>query len=553
MNHCVITLGGSLAIALACGVSAQSVSQSPTSSASPYVRPLQGGPAVDVVSFLTVGDSVNLGADGVTPYRMVGLPDGLGAYDNGDGTMTLLVAQELTSTAGGVRHAHQPAGFAGGAFVSRWVIRTAPGADFLRVVDGQDLMTSVATVSNGTGGSLFNFNRFCSADLADSSAYFNPATGRGTTERIFLAGEEGGAGGRVIATGVVERKGYELPAFNPLLGGWENALARPLQSDTTVVMATSDGGENRVFIYVGTKQDTGNLVERAGLMNGAGYGVQVQLDGVNVGAESRDFCFAASGAAAYSARFAFTPGASGTKFLRPEDGAWDVAHPNDFYFVTTDRIDTTEIGGTQVARSRLFRMRFDDASNPLAGGTIEALLTGTEGQNMLDNMCVFSDASGGTRILCQEDPGNSVHNAKTWLYTVANDSMIKVLESDPARFGDLTLPATAPFNVDEENSGVIDAREVLGLGWFIGTAQSHYGIAGELVEGGQLYAFYLPMAVNGCSADIGLPLDGIVDGRDLGALLGNWGNAGTGDLDSNGTVDGADLGLLLGAWGACGQ
>ncbi|MFO0872922.1 MAG: hypothetical protein U0575_02990 [Phycisphaerales bacterium] len=43
--------------------------------------------------------------------------------------------------------------------------------------------------------------------------------------------------------------------------------------------------------------------------------------------------------------------------------------------------------------------------------------------------------------------------------------------------------------------------------------------------------------------------DGIVNGSDLGLLLGQWGGPGSGDLDGNGVVDGADLGLLLGNWG----
>ncbi|MFO0872884.1 MAG: hypothetical protein U0575_02780 [Phycisphaerales bacterium] len=48
-----------------------------------------------------------------------------------------------------------------------------------------------------------------------------------------------------------------------------------------------------------------------------------------------------------------------------------------------------------------------------------------------------------------------------------------------------------------------------------------------------------------------LNADGVVDGADLGILLGAWGGAQVGDLDGNGVVDGADLGLLLGAWGPC--
>jgi hypothetical protein len=58
-----------------------------------------------------------------------------------------------------------------------------------------------------------------------------------------------------------------------------------------------------------------------------------------------------------------------------------------------------------------------------------------------------------------------------------------------------------------------------------------------------------PVCVQPCAAD----LDGnrLVNGADLGVLLGNWGNAGAGDLDGNGVVNGADLGALLGAFGPC--
>jgi formylglycine-generating enzyme required for sulfatase activity len=45
--------------------------------------------------------------------------------------------------------------------------------------------------------------------------------------------------------------------------------------------------------------------------------------------------------------------------------------------------------------------------------------------------------------------------------------------------------------------------------------------------------------------------DRIVNGPDLGILLGQWEQVGPGDLDGNGVVDGADLGIMLGAWGRC--
>jgi hypothetical protein len=47
--------------------------------------------------------------------------------------------------------------------------------------------------------------------------------------------------------------------------------------------------------------------------------------------------------------------------------------------------------------------------------------------------------------------------------------------------------------------------------------------------------------------------DGVVDGADLGTLLGAWGSFGSPeDLNGDSVVDGADLGMLLGEWGPCG-
>ena len=550
MSRSIITLASSVALATTVAATAQSVITGPSSSATPYVRPHNGYP-VDVVSIITVGDFVNYKPDGVSPYYFCGIPDGMGAYKNNDGTMTVLVTHEYATTnGGGVPRAHHPAGFSNGAFTSQWKINTTPGADFLKVVRGEDMMNSVQTVTNGSGGSLYTLQRFCSADLAEVSGLYNPSSGLGTTERIFLSGEEASGAGRVIGTGISERVGVELIPFNALVGAWENICVRPMASDKTVVVATSDGNANRVFVYEGTKQSTGSIMDKAGLTNGTGYGIQVQVNGVNVASESRDFCFNSSGKPRYSADFTLVQGNAGTTFLRPEDGAWDPANPADFYFVTTDRIDSIPYGGTQVGRSRLFRMRFNDVSNVLAGGTIEALLDGTDVMNMGDNITVFNDLQGGTRVIITEDPGNSPQNAKHLLYTVATDTLDVMIECDKARFGDWGgLAATAPFNQDEEVSGVIDARDTLGLGWFWTNIQCHYNIPGELAQGGQLLAFFCPAAVGSSMADLSTPLDGVVGGDDLAALLNAWGNSGgRADINRDGTVNGGDLTELLNAW-----
>lgn len=59
-----------------------------------------------------------------------------------------------------------------------------------------------------------------------------------------------------------------------------------------------------------------------------------------------------------------------------------------------------------------------------------------------------------------------------------------------------------------------------------------------------------PASAQSCGGD--LNGDRVVDGADLGLLLGAWNAASSGaDINQDGTVDGADLGLLLGGWGPC--
>ena len=44
----------------------------------------------------------------------------------------------------------------------------------------------------------------------------------------------------------------------------------------------------------------------------------------------------------------------------------------------------------------------------------------------------------------------------------------------------------------------------------------------------------------------------MVDGADLGLLIGDWGMDGAAtDINGDGTVDGGDLAYILSAWGAC--
>lgn len=64
----------------------------------------------------------------------------------------------------------------------------------------------------------------------------------------------------------------------------------------------------------------------------------------------------------------------------------------------------------------------------------------------------------------------------------------------------------------------------------------------------QMYGLSVTLTGGGCPGD--LSGDGVIDGADLGILLGAWGSVGSpADLNNDGVVDGADLSSLLGCWG----
>ncbi|MDN3656743.1 HYR domain-containing protein [Ferruginibacter paludis] len=481
----------------------------PSTTQSPYLTSLK--PGVQFKSFLSVNDAVG-------GYKMAGIPDGLGAFDNGNGTFTLLVNHEIGNTLG-IARAHGSKG----SFVSKWIVNKAD----LSVVSGSDLMQNVnlydtatktyTTYNAGNPSTKAVFGRFCSADLPALSAFYNTASGLGTTERIFMNGEETNDESRQMAhivTGANAGTSWELPAFGK--AAWENSVANPATGNKTVVAEFNDGTDGQVYVYVGTKTNTGTEIEKAGLTNGKPYGVKVtgfpaertSSTVINLPpAPGTHFDLVDLGDVKNITGVSFNTlsnAAAVTKFSRPEDGAWDPSHPADLYFNTTDQLDQVADGiGTQIGRSRIWRLRFTDINQPLLGGTVEAVIDGTEGALMLDNMTI--DNRG--HILAQEDVGNADHNGKIWQYNIATDSFFRIASHDTARFGNVTAgvikPATAPFNRDEESSGIIDVSDILGQGMFLTTVQAHYAPAlntTEVVEGGQLLALYNPYSLGTSTA-----------------------------------------------------
>lgn len=459
--------------------------------ATPYL--VGAGPNVSFQVIATVGDVVGTKPDS-SDYRMVGIPDGLGAFDNNDGTITVVMNHELGASAGIVReHGAQ------GAFVSQWVLNKSD----LSIVSTEDAIKQVLLWDDATEAfvdATYAIGRLCSADLAAVSAYewTDADTGitYGTSDRIFTTGEENGSEGKefgLVLTGDDAGKAYELAYMG--LFSWENAISSPFAQKKTINIGLDDSSGGQLYVYVGEKQTTGNAVEKAGLVGGTLYGIRALNLDANGNLE--DDANAASG------RFelvdegdvskltgaeleALSDSKGVTGFFRPEDGQFDPTNPDVFYFVTT---------ASFTGISRLYKMTFDDITNPEAGGTIEAVLdsndlptNGGVGPRMMDNMTVNAEG----KVIIQEDVGGNVHLGRVLEYDPVTDT-VKVIAEHNA---DLYLPGAPAFKtIDEESSGVIDVTDLLGDAQtkaYLLDVQSHNGLADpELVQDGQFLAMFV--------------------------------------------------------------
>ena len=460
--------------------------QGPSSSESPYL--VRTKPGVVTTSILTTGDSV----DG---YRMVGIPDGLGAFDNGDGTFTVLMNHELPSNTGVVR-AHGGKG----AFISKWVVEK----DELKVRQGEDLIKRMFQWDVATStwqaipadSPLLNLGRLCSADLSDG-AFHDAATGLGTTERIFMDGEEVGNEGRplgTVVTGPDAGSSYVLAALGRM--SFENSVAKPNTGVSTVVAEMEDAGNGQVYFYVGTKKSSGTDVDKAGLSGGQLYGLKIdgvtsENDATTLPGGSAHFSLVPLGdvSALSGAQLDALSAPNGLSGLnRPEDGSWDPSDGHNYYFNTT---------ASFTGISRIWKLRFDSPTDVLAGGvaTIEVASPPFDpakpnadqaGPRMFDNMTVNDHG----QVISLEDVGNNAYLGGVYQYDPATKALARIAQHDPDRF----VPGASGFlTQDEESSGVITAF-FLGNGKYLIDVQNHKPSADpELVEGGQLLLLNVPL------------------------------------------------------------
>lgn len=458
-------------------------------SVAPYAVPVGGD--YSILPIMSVGDRVPRTSDASQSFQMIGIPDGLGAYDNRDGTTTVFMNQELVNLARSEPLVGQP--LIRGAFVSKLIL----GADasvlsgdlaFDTVYLENTFLGPIATTSNTAPA----FSRFCSGSLSWKDAGFD--------RPIYFAGEESGGtntfdGRGGIAVAIFDNAAWTLPRLGHM--AWENAVVRPNKGRQTVVMCLEDGeaGQCQLYMYVGRKEYSNNAgpLRRNGLDNGTLY--------VFVADDTNTTSEASFANGSVVGRWIALPGAENMTdveleaasdavgalaFDRVEDGAFRPRSPNEFYFVTTG-------GGASNQLGRLYQVAFNP-ENLLESTRLtvvynadEVLANGGDIAVSPDNIAVSEDY-----IMIQEDGTAQSRVAMAakgrkgniWRLNLHTGDMENIAElAAIGRDGILTNPGVW------ESSGIIDTSAMFGADSWLFDVQAHSPTRAPLpntIEDGQL-------------------------------------------------------------------
>lgn len=408
-----------------------------------------------------------------------GIPDGMGAYSNGKGGLTLLSVHEISindKTAALSAKTDQPwatsitkMNYSASAKTVTSATDNMKSIQFWNYKTGQYVADPVGGEPAGATPGTFGFgiNRFCSATYSDAGTFIY--NGVGYEGGLFSTGEEAGDSSRAFVFDT-EGNGWQLPRLG--MTSFENAIPSTKPGINTVVMANEDGSatDSQVYMYLGKKQSTGSTVDKAGLTNG-------DLYVLNVPSAASDNVFRTTYAKSTPvdaefkkidwnvgvADYAKAVREAGTEFARVEDGHFDPNNPNVYYFLTTesnkDPVATKEnpaLPGVSRDGGALWRFTFKDVQNPLLGGKLEILLNGGEAPYLSkpDNMTVTKNGI----IMIQEDPGNNLALARVLAYRISDGKIATVAQFDAQYF----TPTGAKYiTTDEESSGIIDVTEFM--------------------------------------------------------------------------------------------
>ena len=475
----------------------------------PYVEPVSGD--YQIKALFSVDDRVPLlgGAPG-QQYRMVGIPDGLGAHPNGDGTSTLFMNHELGFTVlsepvvGGPKNR--------GAFVSQWTLDAdgdpVAGKRAYDWIYDEDTFVGPAPVVGNEAQMPRQFARFCSGFLA------GPANG--FDRYMYLTNEEAdspstfdGMGGLSVA--IFDGELHTLPKLGRF--SKENTVVQPGAGTRTVIFPTEDGPatlDNQLYMYVGKKDKTkhASALSRNGLDKGKLY-VFRSLDPTR----NSERTFTSGSVAGEWVEIpnaeeftdtqleAAVDAAGAMTFVRPEDGAFNPNNRHEFIFDTTGSSSGADDGVNELGRVYSLRL---DPHNPINPATLSVVVNadavvaaGGDTAIAPDNLDV-----SGRYLMVNEDgttEARAVMAAKgrdgsVWRFDLV-DGDVGVDGSTATRVAQLDPPGRDGVPVGPgiwETSGIIDASEMFGDDTWLSDVQAHPpttapGGAAVTVEDGQLF------------------------------------------------------------------
>jgi hypothetical protein len=502
-----------------------------------YVQAVASGASLQVLA--TAGDVVN-------GYQIAGIPDGTGAFKSGN-SVKIMMNHEIgySTTSASMARA---GGDATGATVTEFTLNPATQ----KLTNAREFLTSAlfynystktfsasasapagATEkdSYGTPQHTKFLNRFCSASLAPAGrfSYVDPKTKKayGIKDAVFLTGEEGGDESRGF---VVNAAGQlaQIPGLG--LASWETFVAAPTGTKTTALFGNEDGSatDSQLWLYQGTKTNTGAWYQRAGLTNGKTY--VMNIGGFKTEAEFRSqvgkgketpVTFASVDASVNGVAQNKAAALVGTSLARVEDGAFDPNDARNYYFVTTESngdkgataLDPNNKLVTKRDGGALWKLRLADAKNPALGGTITMLLNGSEApyMNKPDNI----EVDGFGNILIEEDPGNNPQIERMFAYRISDGKIAVLTQFNEKMFSKAAGDASF-ITEDEEQSGVLNVTSLLRKGktdknsYYILNAQVHatgaallkarpditnldeQTVLGRAIEAGQVYVLTIP-------------------------------------------------------------
>ena len=473
-----------------------------------YVEPV--GTEYDITPLFSVDDSVPETSNPSQEYRMVGIPDGLGARANGDGTSTLFMNHEFTQATisqpivGGPEYR--------GAYVTKWIL-DADGDPVSgeRAYDSVFMENTLVGPAAEVGNATPAFSRFCSGTLTgppqglDRWIYFT-----NEEEQLSFGPTFDGKGGLSVA--IFDNQLHALPKLGHF--SKENTLVQPSSGTRTVIFSLEDGPatlDNQLYMYVGTKNRSAgaSALARNGLDNGKLYVfrsldpdrnsertfVRGSVTGEWVEIPGAENMTEAQLEAASDAVNAMT-------FVRPEDGAYNPNNPNEFFFDTTGSSSGVDNGVNELGR--LYSLRLNSV-DPLKPATLRLVYNADTVVARGGDIAISPDNLGVSSqyLMINEDgttESRAVMSAKgrdgsVWRFDLVKNAGrgVGVDVATATRVAQLDPPGRDAAPVGPgiwETSGIIDASSMFGADSWLSDVQAHPPTAppsAGAVEDGQLF------------------------------------------------------------------